>query len=80
MEENKELHQKGLNFVKNKGGACELFINGFCTDLSPKEEGCVGKNECNRFQQDTSTSIHDLKKKLLLCKNIEEVHNIIQDI
>lgn len=32
------------------GTPCNLFIDGYCTDLKPKEPGCCGKEYCRRFE------------------------------
>lgn len=32
------------------GTPCPLFIGGYCTDLKPKEAGCVGKENCKKFE------------------------------
>jgi hypothetical protein len=47
-----DINDKDFDWDKateNEGGTCEMFIDGYCTDLKPKQEGCCGKYNCRRF-------------------------------
>jgi hypothetical protein len=45
-----KLREMIMNIGECDGTPCPLFVDGYCTDLKPKEAGCVGKESCRRFE------------------------------